>query len=94
MFAKTFIASSLAAIALAAPDTFPFTLPCSAISGTPCICPAGATYSESVTTALVGSSASNVGHVVNDCELYKKKHRSFSPFFLSFFFGISRKGCY
>ncbi|KAI1167938.1 hypothetical protein F5B18DRAFT_647165 [Nemania serpens] len=43
-----------------------FPLPCSSISGTPCRCPAGTDYSESVTTALIGATASNVGFLTND----------------------------
>lgn len=57
--------ASLATFALGVPL---FTLPCSSISGTPCRCPAGTDYSESVTTALIGASASNVGFMIDDCE--------------------------
>ncbi|KAI0976024.1 hypothetical protein F4678DRAFT_482302 [Xylaria arbuscula] len=59
-------AASLAGFAFGAPAFPIFPLPCSAISGTPCICPVGTDYGESVTTAIIGASASDVGSVVND----------------------------
>ncbi|KAI1828250.1 hypothetical protein F4861DRAFT_535218 [Xylaria intraflava] len=43
-----------------------FELPCSAVSGTPCRCPFGTDYSESVTTAIIGATAADVGKLTND----------------------------
>ncbi len=65
MFIQALFAASLATFALGGPI---YTLPCSSISGTPCRCPFGTNYTESVTTALIGATASDVGLVANDCE--------------------------
>ncbi|KAI1276581.1 hypothetical protein F5Y07DRAFT_366346 [Xylaria sp. FL0933] len=62
MFATTLFAASLATSALG----WPFPLPCSSISGTPCSCPFGTDYAESVTTAIIGAEAADVGQVAND----------------------------
>ncbi|KAI1145180.1 hypothetical protein F4825DRAFT_467549 [Nemania diffusa] len=63
MFIGALLVGLPTAFALALPGVV---LPCSALSGTPCICPIGTDYSESVTTAVIGASASNVGYVTND----------------------------
>ncbi|KAI0095575.1 hypothetical protein GGR51DRAFT_569594 [Nemania sp. FL0031] len=53
--------------AFASGEGFPFgLLPCSSISGTPCTCPLGTNYSETVTTAIIGATASNVGTVTDN----------------------------
>ncbi|KAI1355768.1 hypothetical protein F5Y01DRAFT_269811 [Xylaria sp. FL0043] len=63
MFVTTLFAASLATSALGWPI---FPLPCSSISGTPCSCPFGTDYTESVTTAIIGADAADVGFVAND----------------------------
>ncbi|RWA08731.1 hypothetical protein EKO27_g6364 [Xylaria grammica] len=63
MFITTLLAALLATFALATPAV---PLPCSAISGTPCICPEGTELSESSTVENFGASASDVGHLLND----------------------------
>ncbi|KAI3343934.1 hypothetical protein F4824DRAFT_494188 [Ustulina deusta] len=63
MFIQALFAASLATFVLGGPI---YTLPCSSISGTPCRCPFGTNYTESVTTALIGATASDVGLVAND----------------------------
>ncbi|KAI0425273.1 hypothetical protein F5Y09DRAFT_335119 [Xylaria sp. FL1042] len=63
MFIVTLFAASLATSALGFPI---FPLPCSSFSGTPCACPLGTDYTESVTTALIGARAADVGFVTND----------------------------
>ncbi|KAI0402624.1 hypothetical protein F4802DRAFT_599900 [Xylaria palmicola] len=63
MLTRALLVASLADFAL---GTLPFTLPCSSISGTPCRCPFGTNYAESVTTAIIGAPAGNVGAVIND----------------------------
>ncbi|KAI1742554.1 hypothetical protein F4680DRAFT_446120 [Xylaria scruposa] len=50
----------MTSLASAAPGLFPFKLPCSSISGTPCICPPNTQYNESTTTAYIGATASDV----------------------------------
>ncbi|KAI1310895.1 hypothetical protein F5Y03DRAFT_9305 [Xylaria venustula] len=62
----TLFAASFMGFAFGAPAFPIFPLPCSALSGTPCTCPMGTDYGESVTTAIIGASASDVGSVVND----------------------------
>ncbi|KAI1810899.1 hypothetical protein GGS20DRAFT_589092 [Poronia punctata] len=59
----TILAVALAPSVLAAAT---FLLPCSAISGTPCRCPDGTVYSESITAALIGATANDVGMITND----------------------------
>ncbi|KAJ8130015.1 hypothetical protein O1611_g3616 [Lasiodiplodia mahajangana] len=67
MFTRTLLISLPAALALrGGPPDNPFLLPCSSISGTPCRCPYGTDYSETVTTAIVGASAGDVGSVTGD----------------------------
>ncbi|KAI0448091.1 hypothetical protein F4803DRAFT_558349 [Xylaria telfairii] len=58
----------IASLASAAPPGlfFPFKLPCSSISGTPCICPPNTQYNESTTMSYVGATASDVESIVND----------------------------
>ncbi|KAI1426179.1 hypothetical protein F5Y12DRAFT_713420 [Xylaria sp. FL1777] len=63
MFIVPLFAASLATFALGFPI---FPLPCSSLSGTPCTCPFGTDYSESVTIALIGAPASSVGFVTDD----------------------------
>ncbi|RYC58921.1 hypothetical protein CHU98_g7284 [Xylaria longipes] len=60
------LALSMASLASAAPGLFPFKLPCSSISGTPCICPPNTQYNESTTTAYIGATASDVEDLIND----------------------------
>ncbi|KAI0550233.1 hypothetical protein F4679DRAFT_583727 [Xylaria curta] len=56
----------MASLASAAPGLFPFKVPCSSISGNPCICPTNTQYNESTTTAIIGATASDVEAVIND----------------------------
>ncbi|KAI8627434.1 hypothetical protein F5Y19DRAFT_465895 [Xylariaceae sp. FL1651] len=63
MFIASFLTVSLASFAFGAPT---FLLPCSAISGTPCRCPIGTDYSESVTTSVIGATVRDVGRLMND----------------------------
>ncbi|KAI3336487.1 hypothetical protein HD806DRAFT_542375 [Xylariaceae sp. AK1471] len=63
MFAVTLLMTSLAPLVLGAPASL---LPCSTISGTPCRCPIGTDYSESVSTAIIGATATDVGHLTNN----------------------------
>ncbi|KAI0460380.1 hypothetical protein F5B21DRAFT_519130 [Xylaria acuta] len=60
------LALFMASLANAAPGLFPFKLPCSSISGTPCICPPNTQYNESSTTAYIGATANDVESLIND----------------------------
>ncbi|KAI1180319.1 hypothetical protein F4777DRAFT_574082 [Nemania sp. FL0916] len=67
MFIKALFITTLAPLGIALATTArSLLLPCSTISGTPCICPFGTDYSESVTVALIGATATNVEAVTND----------------------------
>ncbi|KAI0866964.1 hypothetical protein F4860DRAFT_508458 [Xylaria cubensis] len=61
-----FLALFMASLANAAPGLFPFKLPCSSISGTPCLCPPNTQYNESTTIAYIGAAASDVEALTND----------------------------
>ncbi|KAJ2986086.1 hypothetical protein NUW58_g5200 [Xylaria curta] len=63
---KFIIALFVASLASSSPAGFPFVLPCSSISGTPCRCPFGTDYAESVTTAIIGAKARDVEDLTND----------------------------
>ncbi|TGJ79839.1 hypothetical protein E0Z10_g8925 [Xylaria hypoxylon] len=63
MLIATLFTASLATFALGAPAIL---LPCSALSGTPCICPYGSEYSESSTYINIGAPASDAGVLLND----------------------------
>ncbi|KAG8526302.1 uncharacterized protein KY384_000295 [Bacidia gigantensis] len=59
-----FLASSV--LAIPTPDTSASGLEkCSATSITPCVCPAGTTYRESVTFSVIGAAANDVTNVIS-----------------------------
>ncbi|GAP89346.2 hypothetical protein SAMD00023353_3700860 [Rosellinia necatrix] len=64
-FIGVLLTASLAAFATGT-STFPFVLPCSSVSGTPCTCPPGTNYAESLTAVIIGATAGNVGSVTNN----------------------------
>jgi hypothetical protein len=64
MLSQLFLASALAMAAVAAPTPLP---PCSAVHR-PCQCPAGTTYSNSTTYAVIGASAIDVKAVTGSCQ--------------------------
>ncbi|KAI2642923.1 hypothetical protein GGS21DRAFT_486752 [Xylaria nigripes] len=74
---KALFTASLASFVLGAPD---FTLPCSVVSGTPCRCPSGTSYSDTVTTALIGATAADAGALMND--FFDPSWAGFQPFML------------
>lgn len=54
--------------ALLAPTALAASLPaCSGTSTTPCNCPAGTTYAQSVTFAVIGAAATDVKALISDC---------------------------
>ncbi|KAI0390357.1 hypothetical protein F5Y17DRAFT_461844 [Xylariaceae sp. FL0594] len=63
MFTTTMLSALLAPLTLAVPT---LVFPCSFLSGTPCVCPPGTLYQESITTAVIGAPASAVAMVMND----------------------------
>ncbi|KAI1434866.1 hypothetical protein GGR50DRAFT_360611 [Xylaria sp. CBS 124048] len=71
------VLASLAPLALA---TFGYELPCSAVSGTPCRCPDGTDYGESVTMGIIGAPAFDVGALLND--FFDPRWEGLDPFML------------
>lgn len=62
------LSALLTAFALLAPAVFAAPLPaCSTTSTTPCSCPSGTAYEQSVTFAVIGASAADVKNLTSDC---------------------------
>lgn len=63
-FSSTSFTFFLTLVAAAAPVSLPA---CSTGSGTPCKCPAGSEYGESVTFTVIGAAAKDVTALTSDC---------------------------
>lgn len=62
------IAMKLSAFALLAPVVLAAPFPiCSSTSITPCSCPSGSSYAQSVTFAVIGAAATDVEALISDC---------------------------
>jgi len=62
------LSASLTTLTLVAPAALAQTLPaCSTNSVTPCSCPSGTAYEQSVTFAVIGAAAADVMAVTSDC---------------------------
>ncbi|CAD6589383.1 MAG: hypothetical protein ASARMPRED_004020 [Alectoria sarmentosa] len=62
------LSAPLVKLALLAPAALAASLPaCSSTSITPCSCPSGTSYEESVTFAVIGAAATDVMALTSDC---------------------------
>jgi len=62
------LSAPLSTLALLAPAALAESLPeCSSTSTTPCSCPYGTSYEQSVTFAVIGAAATDVMALISDC---------------------------